>query len=211
MFISKIQLDPMKRETARALQNRGLLHTAFENSIEGIRPHILWRLEPDFSILAVSNEIPYLGDIRTQFGNDRIRPSCKPYDPYLGTIHTGDLMRFRISVNPVINKSDGSKNGKDVPLNLRRTKNYPFSAEDWTKKKLEERGVSICNIRDISHETVYFVKDGRRIPIFMVSYSGLFKVTDADQLRDAMQKGIGGKRTYGCGLLTAVKVLNDML
>lgn len=206
MFISKLQLDPTKSETARALQNRGLLHSAFENSVEGIRPHVLWRLEPDMSILAISNDIPYLGDIQTQFGNKRIRPSCKPYDSYLETINAGDLMIFRITVNPVINKCDGSKNGKDIPLNLRRTKNYPFSAEDWMKNKLEERGVSVCNIRDISHETVYFVKEGNRIPIFMVSYSGLFEVIDAALLRDAMRKGIGGKKTYGCGLLTAIHV-----
>lgn len=206
MFISKLQLDPKKRETARALQNRGILHTAFENSVEGKRPHVLWRLEPDMSILAISNEIPYLGDIQVQFGNDMVKPSCKPYEPYLDTICTGDLMRFRVTVNPVINKSDGSKNGKDVPLNLRRTKNYPFCAEDWIIKKLEERGASVCSIRDIGHETSYFLKEGRRIPIFIVSYSGLLNVIDADLLKDAMREGIGGKKTYGCGLLTAIRI-----
>lgn len=206
MFISKIQLDPGKRDTARALQNRGLLHAAMERTIEGERPHILWRLEDDMSILAVSRDIPYLGDMQIQYGNSRIRPASKPYDMYVDSIKSGDLMRFRLTVNPVINKADGSKNGKDVPLNLRRTPRYPFSAEDWTRKKLEENGAEVCEIRDTNHENVFFVKNGHRIPIFTVTYTGTLRVIDAEQTKNCMVTGIGGKKSYGCGLLTAVRI-----
>lgn len=206
MFISRIQLNPRKRDTAKALQNRQLLHSAIERSIDGERPHILWRLEPDMSILAVSKDIPYLGDIQNQFGDVSVKPATKPYDAYIDTINDGDLMRFKLTVNPVINKSDGSKNGKDVPLNLKRTEKYSFSAEDWTRKKLEERGVVVNEIKDFSHETVYFVKNERRIPIFMVTYTGVFRVKDAELLKEAMKSGIGGKKSYGCGLLSAVRI-----
>jgi len=177
-----------------------------ERSINGERPHILWRLEPNMSILAVSKEIPYLGDIQTQFGDTSIRPESKPYDDYIDNISIGNLMRFTLAVNPVINKNDGSKNGKDIPLNLKRTVNYPFSAEDWTRKKLEERGTDVKEIRDISHETVYFYKNGIRIPIFLVTYSGVFTVKDAELVKEAMKTGIGGKKSYGCGLLTAIRI-----
>lgn len=206
MYISKVQLDPRKRETVRALQNRELLHSAIEQTIEGERPHILWRLEPDMSILALSREIPYWGEVYSQFGNGVTKPVCKPYDDYLETITNGCVMKFKLIVNPVINKADGSKNGKDVPLNLKRTKKYPFSAGDWVKKKLEERGVIVDDIQATSHETVYFVKDKQRIPIFTVTYSGIFRVTDANLLKEAMRTGIGGKRSYGCGMLTAIKI-----
>ncbi len=206
MIISKIQLDPRKRDTAKALQNRGLFHSAMEDSVGGERPHILWRLEPNMSILAVSKDIPFLGDIQNRFGDSFSKPVSKPYDAYLDSIADGDLMKFTITVNPVINVSNGSKNGKDVPLNLRRTPKYPFCAEDWMIKKLEERGVEVREIRDIAHETVYFIKRNRRIPIFMVTYSGVFHVRESKELKDAMITGIGGKKTYGCGLLSAVRI-----
>ncbi len=206
MFISKIQLDPKKRETARALQDMGLFHSTIERSIEGERPHILWRLEPDMSIIAVSKEIPYWGDFHTKFGYSLKKPECKTYDAYINAILTGDRMRFRITVNPVINKYDGSKNGKDVPLNLRPTKKYPFCAQDWTRKKLEEQGAKILSIQDINHDIIYFAKNGKRIPIFSVTYTGILQVTNAELIKKAMIIGIGGKKTYGCGLLTAVKI-----
>ncbi len=206
MFISKIQLDPKKRETAKALQDRSILHAALESTIEGERPHILWRLEPDRSILAVSRDIPYLGDMQNRFGNGATRPETKAYDDYINTIEDGNRMRFVITVNPVINKADGSKNGKDVPLNLRRTSRFPLCAEDWIRSKLNENGASVREIRDIEHNTAYFNKSGCRIPIFTVTYSGIFHVDHADLLRNAMITGIGGKKTYGCGLLTAVRI-----
>lgn len=206
MFISRIRLDPKKKETARALQNRELLHAAIERSKKGDRPHILWRLEPNMDLLAVSDDAPDFEEVQKQFGSTLIKPASKPYDEYLDSINNGDLMRFRVTVNPVINKNDGSKNGKDVPLNLRRTANYPFSAEDWTRKKLIEHGVEVINIQDAAHETVFFTKNGIRIPIFMVTYIGVFRVKNSFQLREIMRAGIGGKKTYGCGLLTAIKI-----
>ncbi len=206
MYISRIQLNPKKRETAKALQNREILHSAMERSINGDRPHILWRLEPNMSILAVSKDIPYLGDIQLLYGDDSVRPESKSYDDYLDTISSGNLMRFTVAVNPVINKKDGSKNGKDVPLNLRRTEKYPFSAEDWTRKKLNEYGTEVEEIKDINHETVFFYKNGIRIPIFIVTYAGIFRVKDPELVRKAMKTGIGGKKSYGCGLLTAVRI-----
>lgn len=203
MYISKIQLDPRKRKTLEALRNREILHAAIERSVEGDRPHILWRLEPDMSILAVSEDIPYLGDIQFQFGDVSVKPETKPYDEYVESISNGDLMRFTLAVNPVIRKS-----GKDVPLNIKRTQNYSFSAEDWAKAKLEDHGAGVKGLRDISHETIFFYKDGKKIPIFLVTYTGFFEVRNADLVKKATRTGIGGKKTYGCGMLTAVKVRN---
>lgn len=209
MYISKICLDPWKRDTMRALQDRGLIHAAMESSVQGDRPHILWRIERGGSgpsIIAVSKEIPYLGDIQERFGRVGTRPVTKSYAGHIGSISNGDILRFRIEVNPVVNVNDGSKNGKDVPLNLRKTANHPFCAEDWIVKKLSENGAEVMNVRDVSNETACFYKDGRRIPIFTVTYEGIMLVRDSELVKKAMGTGIGGKKTYGCGLLTVVKV-----
>ena len=203
MYISRIKLDTRQRKTAIALQNRELLHAAIENSVEGERPHHLWRIEPDMSLLIVSKDIPYLGDIQEQFGDRHVRPDTKPYDKYIDSIRTGDTLRFRIEVNPVIcSRKYGGKHGKDIPLNLRKTAKHPLCAEDWTKKKLEENGCAVLDIRDISHEESCFIKDGRKIPLFTVTYTGLVRVRDEISVKEAMKNGIGGKKTYGCGMLT---------
>lgn len=208
MYISKICLNPWKRETMRALQDRGLIHTAMESSVQGDRPHILWRIErggSSPSIIAVSKEIPYLGDIQERFGRADTRPVTKSYAEHVGSISNGDLLRFRIEVNPVVNVNNGSKNGKDVPLNLRKTANHPFCAEDWIVKKLSENGAEVTAVRDVGNETACFYKDGRRIPIFTVTYDGTMLVRDSELVKKAMMTGIGGKKTYGCGMLTVIK------
>lgn len=208
MYISRICLDPRKRDTMIAMLDRGIIHTAMESSVQGDRPHILWRIERGGSgpsIIAVSKEIPYLGDIQERFGRTDTRPATKPYAEYVGSISNGDLLRFRIEVNPVVNVNDGSKNGKDVPLNLRKTANHPFCAEDWIVKKLSENGAEVTAVRDVGNETACFYKDGRRIPIFTVTYEGTMLVRDSELVKKAMETGIGGKKTYGCGMLTVIK------
>lgn len=206
MYLSKICLNPMKRDTAKALRNREYLHAAIEESVPGIRPHILWRLEKDYSILAISEQIPEFSRIQKQFGFESKAPQTREYNSYIDSFSEGEYAHFIITVNPVINVSDGSKNGKDVPLNLRRTEKFPFSAEDWMIRKFFENGVEIQSICDVNHETVYFSKGGRSIPIFSVTYEGVLSVVDKKKFMTALGKGIGGKKTYGFGLLTATHI-----
>lgn len=205
MYISRICLDPRKRDTMIAMLDRGIIHAAMESSVQGDRPHILWRIERGPSIIAVSKEIPYLGDIQERFGRAGTRPVTKSYAEHIESISNGDILRFRIEVNPVVNVNDGSKNGKDVPLNLRKTANHPFCAEDWIVKKLSENGAEVTAVRDVGNETACFYKNGRRIPVFAVTYEGVMRVKDAELVKKTMVAGIGGKKTYGCGLLTVIK------
>ena len=207
MYISRIKLDLSNDRTVNAIENdRQLLHAAFESSVEGDRPHILWRIEPDMSILAVSKDIPYLGDVQQQFGDSRVKPVTKDYDAHLSSIKNGDVLRFRICVNPVIDKMSadkGHKSRRDVPLNLKKTEKYPdYSAEDWTIRRMEKKGAKILDIALARSKTYYFKKDERRIPLFTVTYEGVLMVADADLFREAIANGIGGKKTYGCGMLT---------
>lgn len=205
MYISRIKIDPLKRKSSVALRDRSLLHSAVENTIEGERPHNMWRLEPDMSLLIVSKEIPYLGDIQEMYGMRAVKPETKEYDGHVDSIKEGDILRFRVEVNPVKNiRVPGKKNGADVPLNLTRTERYPFCADDWALEKLEESGGLVLDIRRASHDTVYFTKKGKRIPLLTVTYTGLMKVKDAEAVKKALRAGVGGKKAYGCGMLTVV-------
>ena len=208
MYISKLHLDKRKRDTAAALWDRGVLHSAIEGCAEGDRPHNLWRLEPDNGVLLiVSRDIPYLGDLQNRFGNSKMSPKTLEYGRYIDTVKNGNVLRFMIEVNPVINSKKGcGGNGKDIPLNIVRTKNQPFSAKDWMIQKLKENGASVINVKDIHHDTVGIVKKDMRIPLFTVTYSGIIRVEDEDAVKNAMRKGIGGKKTYGCGLLTVAGI-----
>ena len=41
--------------------------------------------------------------------------------------------------------------------------------------------------------------------LFTVTYTGLISVKNENSIKEAMKKGIGGKKTYGCGMLTVIK------
>ena len=63
MYLTKINLDLNKQETAKAFYDRGRFHSLIESGFPGERQHPLWRLEKDgrgCSILLLSRDIPNL-------------------------------------------------------------------------------------------------------------------------------------------------------
>jgi len=201
MYLSRITLDSSKRETARALSERGRLHSLIEDSFTGPRQHPLWRVDKEmgiYTLLIVSTDIPDLGKIEKAIGSGDGRTI--PYDEYSPKIvNENEVLRFRISVNPTIRRS---KDGATVPLNLHRTENQPYSSEDWVREKLKTAGVEVIKIEVVDFRSIR-VKCGKGL-VFKVTYDGLLKIADSEKFREAMLTGIGRKKAYGCGLITVM-------
>lgn len=201
MYLTRLTVDPNKRESALCLYDRGRLHSKIEDSFVGERQRPLWRLDKEYGryvLLILSRDIPNLTEIENSIGCGDGRTI--PYDDYLNYIITdGAELRFRVSVNPTIRRK---KDGATVPLNLKKTENYPYSAEDWLIDKLKTAGSEPISV-SYTDSGSFRIKGGAG-RVFNVTYEGIIRVTNANALKDAMQKGIGRKHTYGCGLLTVM-------
>ncbi len=202
MFISQIVLDPKKTQTVKALNNRQVLHGALERCFSGERQHPLWRLDNKggrVKLLIVSNDIPDFTSFMKQFGDPDYSPMTKKYDEYVDSIcKNGTLLHFTLVANPVIDKQ-----GKRIPLNMKRTANQPYCATDWLADRMTKNGVELIN-SEISHYGSNGVYKAGCRPMTFVSaeYDGVLRVIDQEKFRKILLSGLGHKKAYGCGLLS---------
>lgn len=198
MYLTKVNLDLSKRETNIAIFNREILHSMIENCFSGERQHSLWRLEKTmsgYSILMLSHSIPNLTSLENQVGQGDGK--TVNYDSYLNRIcENGRILNFRISVNPVV-----TRDGKRIPLNLRRTESYEYCAEDWFRSRMEMRGADILNVEFIDAGTIRIKNKGR---LFKVTYQGTLRVVDANKMHELLEHGLGHGKAYGCGMLSVM-------
>ncbi len=201
MYLTKMTINPRKRESALCLADRGRLHSKIENSFSGARQRPLWRIDKGngcYVLLILSNDIPDLAGIENEIGIGD--GETVPYDVYLNSVVTdGAILRFRVSVNPTMRRS---KDRATVPLNLKRTENHPYSAEDWLTDRLKTAGSEPITV-SLSKAESFRIKNGPG-RVFNVTYDGILTVKNSELLKDAMQNGIGRKHAYGCGLLTVM-------
>ena len=76
MYLTKITIDPTKRESALCLSDRGRLHSKIENSFPGQRQRSILRLEKDtgsYVLLHFSYVIPNLQEIQICVGCGKAR------------------------------------------------------------------------------------------------------------------------------------------
>ena len=91
MLLSRIKLDPQRRETMKALASPNLLHGAVEQSFSGPRERRLWRVDTlagNMYLLLLSRESPDLTALFRQFGPEGEKPvwETKDYTPLLNRI-----------------------------------------------------------------------------------------------------------------------------
>ena len=196
MYLTKVNLDLYKRETNIAIYNREILHSMIENCFSGERQHPLWRLEKTmsgYSILMLSHSIPNLTSLENRVGQGDGKTIN--YDPYLKRVcENGRILNFRISVNPVV-----TKDGKRIPLNLRRTENYEYCAEDWFRSHMKMYGAEILSMEYVDAGIMRIKNKGR---LFKVTYQGMLRVEDANKIHELLEHGLGHGKAYGCGMLS---------
>jgi len=205
MYISKIDLDTRRHETAKAVYNPAIFHGALERSFEGDRQHPLWRIEQangNTSLLIVSKDKPIFTSLVKQFGFTSRPAQIKDYDIFLEKgIQTGDILRFRIVANPTI-----KINGKRVPLNMKNTENYPrLSATDWLRDRLEKNGALTIDVQINSYSKKTAVSKDKKVYYIQATYDGTLKIKDRKKFVELLKNGIGHEKAYGCGLVTVMK------
>ena len=199
MYLTKINLDQKKKETAKAFSDHGRFHSLIEGCFSGERQHPLWRLESDahsYSLLILSKDIPNLTPLESAVGRGDGRTIA--YDQYLDSAcRNENVLRFRIAANPIV-----TVNHARVPLNIKRTARYPYCAEDWLRNQLEKGGAEVLESTMTDNRTIS-IKGGTG-QLFKVTFEGTLKVIDQNKFRCLLEKGIGHGKAYGCGFLSVI-------
>ncbi|TAN71808.1 MAG: type I-E CRISPR-associated protein Cas6/Cse3/CasE [Methylobacter sp.] len=149
----------------------------------------------------------------------------KEFNPQL---KAGDRLRFTLRANAV-NKSkfvgENEKNSaqyarRDVVIHLKKTlldqgiakEDLPDQAEleqqageCWLQKKAEKNGFKVLSVIADGYQQHHFKKRG--IKISTLDFQGVLEVTEPELfIRDALYKGIGPAKAFGCGLLSLARI-----
>ncbi|MGI5990275.1 MAG: type I-E CRISPR-associated protein Cas6/Cse3/CasE [Lachnospiraceae bacterium] len=210
MYLSRVELDVNNRQKIRDLTHVGAYHSWVEDSFpdeqkHNVRSRKLWRLDTLKNkpyLLIVSEGRPDLSKLE-KYGVPGTA-ATKDYEPFLKSIHTGGIYRFRAVLNPVHSVS----NPKD-----KRGKVYPEVTASqqlaYLERKAATNGFELLPDQYTITERRYVVlkKAGQRpLHLCQAAYEGILRVSDEEVFRNALCKGIGRKKAYGFGMLTVIPV-----
>lgn len=224
MYLSRIQLNPRRRDAWRLLGSPQRMHAAvlaaFPDPPTGDRPsepRVLWRLDEDRDrvyLYVVSPDQPDFAHLAEQAGWPTVeRGASKPYRDFLEGLRPGQCWAFRLTANPTryVPAKEGGRAKRLAHVTVRQQ-------ESWFLEKAVGAGFRVTETRRAggSDEVVIpevavtrratrrFERAGAGSPVTLgtAQFDGRLEVVDPDALRRALVTGIGPAKAYGCGLMT---------
>lgn len=213
-YLSRMELNPRRRNTAQFLANPGMLHAAvmscFPPNKDQTDARILWRIDRhghNVTLWVTSSTIPSFEHIQEQAGwANEVTWETRDYTPLLQRLIRGQQYRFRLAANPVVTTlcEDGKK--RRLPL-VRENEQL-----EWLTARSEQIGVNLIatDIDGNEHPSVTITEDKKlrfrrkqqTVTLARVQYDGVLTVTDPKLLADALVRGVGKGKGYGLGMLT---------
>lgn len=224
-WFSAININPQKRGGRKLLASPQAMHAAvmaaFEpGAADSGDGRILWRLDKDdasYRLYAVSPTQPDFGHIIEQAGWIGQSWESTLYHPFLDRLTLGQRWGFKLTANPVERQFVPGKRGRLIPQHgiehqtnwlLKRCEGNGFEIAD-VEVNGGDQGVEALNLKVTGRDTRRFwrepaERDAKRPPVtvYQVQYEGVLRVTDPATIREALLKGIGRAKAYGCGMLT---------
>ncbi|MDD3400135.1 MAG: type I-E CRISPR-associated protein Cas6/Cse3/CasE [Eubacteriales bacterium] len=205
MFLSRVELDPKRRDTMRALASPSMLHGAIETGFMGERKRNLWRIDylgEHCYLMVLSEDEPNFTELTAQFGVKEDWQT-KSYDPLLERITQGQCWQFRLCANPV--QSEPIKGEKRGKIRAHVTQEQQ---KQWLMERAERYGFLLkTDDFDVVDTRWYrFKKRGQHeITLRTATFEGTLQITNAEQFIQTLINGVGREKAYGCGLLTIAK------
>lgn len=212
MYLTRFQLNPLRRGAAKLLTSPHAMHAAVLGSFPDAAPtesgRVLWRLDtsPHQAFLyVVSPEKPDLTHLVEQAGwpTRQDHWDTREYAALLSRLGNGQRWAFRLRANPVRStRPEGAERSK------------PFGhvtaaqQERWLLDRAAPLGFSLTNdsgeqtMRVTKRETVTFRRQSSQVTLRVAQYDGTLTITDHDVFAHVLTHGIGRAKGYGCGLLT---------
>jgi CRISPR system Cascade subunit CasE len=191
MYLSKIELDPLQRNTQKILSN---MYEAHQLVMWGFRAYdkeeigrVLFRIEPE----KAENQVVVL--VQSEVGpiwNDLPDISTKSWEPAL---RKGARYRFRLRANPVVTR-DG--------------KRFGLVGEEAQRRWLERKDLGLLwqDYRVIDEGYMKMRRsENREVSYKSVRYDGIVRIDDPNKAMQALIGGIGPAKGFGFGLLSLAK------
>ncbi len=215
MYLSRVFLDSRNRLTMLALAFPNRFHGAIEECFHRSDTRKLWRIDnlhDKLCLLILSEEKPELSYICSQFSESKDSWESKDYSPFLDSLRSNTIWRFRLTANPTHSEPSKlkSESGTD-----KRSRGKVFahitvdSQEQWLYKHASQHGFELFEneFTVVGTKWQHFQKGSERsIKILSVTYEGILHIVNVNLFRDALLKGIGRGKAYGMGLLTIMRV-----
>ncbi|GGR11459.1 type I-E CRISPR-associated protein Cas6/Cse3/CasE [Deinococcus ruber] len=212
MHLSRLTLNPRNRQVQSDLRNPYDLHRTltFGWADEGQElptgERVLWRLDaeqpptllvqsvttPDWSRL-MSRHPGYLDTFKvTALDPARLDALSQPEGRY----------RFRLRANPTVTKREDQE-GEARNQKPKRYGLYSADAQaQWLVGLAARSGFVAERFEIVSSERFRARKGKALVTLAAATFEGELRVTDAPQLRAALQHGLGHGRAFGMGLLS---------
>jgi CRISPR system Cascade subunit CasE len=228
MYLSRVEINPYRRETMRALASPQVLHAVVESSFPSLPDpdgkRNLWRVDKlgnSLYILVQSRIKPDFTHLVEQFGWPASEQTweTKDYDPFLSRLQMSQQWRFRLRANPVhsIKKEASGPDRGQVLSHITvdqqkkwlsdRSRQHGFKIEegiggsDSADAEMRQGGFDI-----VQREMKKFQRGGRPVTLSMVTFEGVLTVENSEVFVNTLIHGIGRAKAYGCGLLTLARL-----
>jgi len=217
MYLSQLILNERQPQVYGDLGNAHRFHQrimqAFPDEVEREKPrqdwNILFRHEPDSEVVLVQSDIA--PDWSRLPENYLLHSQVKEVHLTVEQLAKGRIFRFRLRTNP----SKRDKATRKI-IGFFRSKDQ----KKWLHDQGKKHGFSILGHNDnddqddnahlevIPSPSIFGIKEKGTSPIRIhtVLFQGILQVTNPEAFIQVMQKGIGRGRSYGCGLLSLMRV-----
>ncbi|WP_182353696.1 type I-E CRISPR-associated protein Cas6/Cse3/CasE [Flaviflexus huanghaiensis] len=226
MYLSRLAINPRRREARKLLANPRAMHAAVESSFPP-REHdadpdrVLWRVDETtdrVTLYVVSPTEPDMTHLVEAAGWETAPGESLQYSRFLKKVEDGQRFQFRVTVNPVKRLFVPGNRGKLVPhvtedqqlawfysREERWGFHVPLRPSESDEGAGDERLARVVKRLDRSFSKPES-NSRRTVTQRHVTIVGELGVTDATAFRNALVGGLGRGKAYGCGLMTLMKV-----
>ncbi|MCQ3806448.1 MAG: type I-E CRISPR-associated protein Cas6/Cse3/CasE [Acidimicrobiia bacterium] len=203
--LSMLTLNPKSQQCRNDMRNLQSIH----RRIMGLFPHtpaaqarqefgVLWRVEPKESptLLLQSSMEPDFSSLPERYASYE----HKNIDNHLESLRNGQIVRYRVMVNPVRSSRARGRNDQ-TPI--------PFAQHsEWWDSRSRRIGLLSLDTPMLIGQPAKRLRRNSvdpSLPIYSTRVDGIAEIADADILRLAIESGVGRAKAWGCGLLTVAK------
>lgn len=205
MYLIRIHLNPLRRDTVRAFSNPNLIHGAICQTQVDRTERVLWRIDTlgqQTYLMILSPTLLETKEIINQFGYPQEVAQVKDYNLLLDRIHDGSRWAFRLCANSTV--SGPACDGQRGKIHAHVSSKWQM---EWLKNKSVKNGFSI----DLNQTKVVYSKwiqfrkhSPGMVSIKEVIFEGVLTVDNSELFKKALVHGIGKGKAYGMGMLTVV-------
>lgn len=228
MFLTRIELDPSRRQARRYLGSPQVLHAVVLKAVGANNPtvpqegagRVLWRIDESSSatsLYLLTPGQPDCSQILDEAARHRTQARTLDYEPFLSKLSEDQIWAFRLAANPsrAISQGMGKRGRRQGHVTieqqrewlLSRASQYGFQVlpADGAPESVGSSLTVVRRTRPVFGRSNPEQKRRDRVTINRTVFEGLLEVTDAAFLRSALISGIGRSKAYGCGLLTLAR------